>query len=284
MKNFGIFLLVIGVLAVFASFNMDVSVATGYGGRVNNIGLVAQRENLLLISCFVVLCGLLLAIFGGKKTLNGDSKNNQMKCPFCAEQINVEALKCKHCGSDVQEKIEEITLKKFKPSSVPSEFFYKRRKDGIELIDDRVKELSETLIKANIDKDTQEIELHYQSEIESLNKRLPKAIQKQFQDRYAYWLHNIDLVKVGPIVEAAKKAVNTEDLLIKKKDGFMINDDGVKKLVESFFIQSPDSTNVYQDFEDEISTIKRTLPSEVHESFIRKIKYWNNALTDNNNK
>ncbi|SFU43954.1 hypothetical protein [Xenorhabdus koppenhoeferi] len=192
MKNFGIFLLVVGVLAVFASFNMDVSVATGYGGRVNNIGLMAQRENLLLISCFIVLCSLLLVIFGGKRSLNGDSKSNQIKCPFCAEQINVEAIKCKHCGSDVQEKTKEITLKKFKPSSVPPEFFYKRRKDGIELIDDRVKELSETLIKANIDKDTQEIELHYQSEIESLNKGLPKAIRKQFHERYIHWLHGIE--------------------------------------------------------------------------------------------
>ncbi|MBI6548621.1 hypothetical protein [Xenorhabdus lircayensis] len=191
MKNFGFFLLVIGVIAIFVSLNMDVSVATGYGGRVNNIGLVAQRQNFLLISCFVALCGLLLTIFGGRKSLNGDSKNNQIKCPFCAELINIEALKCKHCGSEVQEKIEEVTLKKFKPSKVSPEFFYKRRKDGIELIDDRVKELSETLIKANIDKETQEIELHYQSEIEILNKGLPRSIRNQFQERYIYWLHNI---------------------------------------------------------------------------------------------
>ncbi|PHM46624.1 hypothetical protein Xmir_04062 [Xenorhabdus miraniensis] len=269
---------------MFASLNMDVSVATGYGNRVNNIGLMGQRQNFILISCLIILCGLLMAILGRKRIDSTESSDSYVKCPYCAEMIKAEALKCKHCGSDVQEKIEEITLKKFKPSNVPPEFFYKRRKDGIELIDDRVKELSETLIKANIDKDTQEIELHYQSEIESLNKGLPKAIQKQFQDRYVYWLHSIDLVKVDPIVEAAKKAVNTEDLLIKKRDGFMINDDGVKKLVEAFFAQSPDSTGIYRDFEDEIAIIKRTLPSEIHETFIRKIKYWDSELSNSHRK
>ncbi|MBD2810588.1 hypothetical protein ID853_06775 [Xenorhabdus sp. Vera] len=64
----------------------------------------------------------------------------------------------------------------------------------------------------------------------------------------------------------------------------MINGDGVKKLVEAFFAQSPDSTSIYRDFEDEISTIKRTLPSEIHETFIRKIKYWDNELSSSHGK
>ncbi|WP_319940621.1 zinc ribbon domain-containing protein, partial [Xenorhabdus littoralis] len=93
-----------------------------------------------------------------------------------------------------------------------------------------------------------------------------------------------DLLKANATVEAVGKSGNAEELLIRKKDGFMINDDGVKKLVEAFFIQSPDSISIYKDFEDEISTIKRTLPSEIHETFIRKIKYWDNELSSSHGK
>ncbi|EQC1412881.1 hypothetical protein ACY2L5_004236 [Providencia rettgeri] len=43
MKGFGLFILVIGVICAIASFAMDVTVATGYGGRVNNIGLMTDK-------------------------------------------------------------------------------------------------------------------------------------------------------------------------------------------------------------------------------------------------
>ncbi len=32
------------------------------------------------------------------------NQNDLVKCPFCAEEIKAEAIKCKHCGEFIQEK------------------------------------------------------------------------------------------------------------------------------------------------------------------------------------
>lgn len=94
-----------GVLGIFISFSIDVSVATPGGGRVNNIGLISERQNILLLSVGLLIIGSITHIKNLK--LNADDyegidENDQYRlCPFCAEKIKRQASICKHCKSAV---------------------------------------------------------------------------------------------------------------------------------------------------------------------------------------
>ncbi|CRN07975.1 hypothetical protein PYEL_38290 [Pseudomonas sp. URMO17WK12:I11] len=108
MRGFGIFAMIVGLIAVIGALAMDVSVSTGMGGRVNNIGLIAQQQNYLIIGALIALAGLLMTIFGGKKQLSSEQSQSlpeaedSRPCPFCAEPIKHAAIKCKHCAADVE--------------------------------------------------------------------------------------------------------------------------------------------------------------------------------------
>ncbi len=107
MRGFGILALIVGLIAVIGAMAMDVSVSTGMGGRVNNIGLMAQQQNYLIIGALIALAGLLMTILGGKKQMSSEQLasltevNDSRSCPFCAEPIKHAAIKCKHCQADV---------------------------------------------------------------------------------------------------------------------------------------------------------------------------------------
>ncbi|EPY4552068.1 zinc ribbon domain-containing protein [Klebsiella pneumoniae] len=97
MKIIGYLAIVIGVIFAVSALFMDVTVATSGGYRVNNLGLMSSRQNYMIFGGFVAIAGIIIALVGDKLKASG----TLVKCPYCAELINSEAVKCKHCGSDV---------------------------------------------------------------------------------------------------------------------------------------------------------------------------------------
>lgn len=53
------FLITFGVILIVFAMTMDTSVSTGYG-RVHNIGLVSQQQNMLLVGGLAFLAGIIL--------------------------------------------------------------------------------------------------------------------------------------------------------------------------------------------------------------------------------
>lgn len=94
----GLIILLVGIIALMATLFMDTSVSVNADTRVHNIGLMQRQQNFLIISGLLIVIGIALAIFS---FINSGSPENTKKCPYCAELINEDAIKCKFCGSNL---------------------------------------------------------------------------------------------------------------------------------------------------------------------------------------
>jgi hypothetical protein len=90
--------------ACYYFFYFDTSVTVPGGefigvSRINNIGLISQRQNGIVFSIGASLLGCLL-IFLGRDSTKGIAASEK-KCPYCAELIKVDAKICRYCSREI---------------------------------------------------------------------------------------------------------------------------------------------------------------------------------------
>ena len=67
MKNFGIALSSVGVIALLFALNMNTAVEAN-GMKINNLGLMNDKQNYLIVSGILLVIGVLIFLFGTKNT------------------------------------------------------------------------------------------------------------------------------------------------------------------------------------------------------------------------
>jgi len=106
IKTISVALLAIGICIILAGVMMDTTVGSGWG-RVHNIGLISDRQNLLFLGGLLFFSGIVLfAVYKLKQTpadeakVKGELENKQK---VAQEGVTGQAyLKCRICRQCVE--------------------------------------------------------------------------------------------------------------------------------------------------------------------------------------
>lgn len=116
----GTFFLIGGIIgAIYFFFGFETAVSTGYGAdKVNNLGLMSQRQNGLIVSIGAAVLGAVLLVVGGISATEKPKESVTSVpspataaplpvpnlCIHCGKYFVGEATFCPHCGKMIDQK------------------------------------------------------------------------------------------------------------------------------------------------------------------------------------